>query len=136
MKQGKVIQAYNALARLGGQTMEDYAVAYKLFRLKKQMTPAIEFQTEREKAIFDKYQPERLANGQYSFRTSGQAAEFRKELNDLAEVETEIQITPVTIPKGQRLLISMDDIEALDGFVVFPVEEEKPIKMAEDKPKA
>ena len=125
MKQGKMVQAYNALQRLGGQVMDDL-VAYKLFKLKKQMAPAIEFQTEREQLIFEKYQPERTGNGQYSFRTSGQAAEFRNELNELADMETEVTVTPVKIPKGQRLLISMDDIEALDGFVEFPIEEEKP----------
>lgn len=126
MKQGRMVQAYNALSRLGSQVMEDYTVAYRLFQLKKQMAPAMEFQTEREQAIFEKYQPERLGNGQFRFRTSGVAEDFRKALNELAEMDTDVQITPVKIPKGQRLLISMDDIEALDGFVEFPVEEEKP----------
>lgn len=114
--QGKAIAAYGTLAQLGRKTMPSFA-AYKLFRLKKALSPMIEFQTEQEEKLVDELGGRITETGVILFAEKEKQAEYAKrhrELEGLAcEVETErIRMTMKELPE-----ISPEQMEALDDFI-------------------
>ena len=82
MKQGKYVNAYNTIVRIGDQPVP-LSTGLKLFNLKKQLEPQFEFQTESEDKILGQYSPQkaiRASNGKFilSFETPEIAAEAQK----------------------------------------------------------
>ena len=118
MKQGKMIEAYKTLESIKGNKLST-VTAMRLFKLKKALLPAYEFQLERERLIFDKFAPE-LDNGILKFKSKEDKQDFEAALTELSNAETGTEVEPVHISVDEvSLQLSMEDIEHLDGFVIF-----------------
>lgn len=118
MKQGRLIEAYKALETLKSNKLST-VTAMRLFKLKKALQPAYEFQIEREKIIFEKYAPE-LADGVLKFKSKEDKMDFEAALSELSNAETGTEIKPVHISANESTMqLSMEDVEHLDGFVIF-----------------
>ena len=120
MKQGKIINAYNALSRLYMQQLP-IKEAYKIFGLRKQMKGQYDFQVEREKQFLEKYNGYFDDNGEVKFHKREEAKQFADAVTELSEMEVEEQITPITMKMDalNDLKIMPGDIESLDGIVIF-----------------
>lgn len=117
MKQSEVIRAYKALAKLGQQNLP-IRLAYDLFKLKTALQPQYDFQVAEEQ----KASANATANpdGSISFGTPEEAAAFRQKLMELGDIDVELKVKPVQIPLSiPGLTLSMDDVEALDRFILF-----------------
>lgn len=128
MKQGKYVNAYNTIVRIGDQPVP-LSTGLKLFNLKKQLEPQFEFQTESEDKILGQYSPQkaiRASNGKFilSFETPEIAAEAQKLLKELEEMEVNLEIIPIMISESDGLTLTINDIDALSPFVEFVTEED------------
>ena len=67
-----------------------------------------------------------MPDGSVTFSTKEEADTFRQRLKDLGGIDVELKVKPVRIPLSlPGLMLSMDDIAALDGFVQFLNENKK-----------
>ncbi len=117
MKQSEVIRAYKALAKVGQQDLP-IRLAYDLFKLKTALQPQYDFQVTEEK----KASANATANpdGSITFGTPEEAAAFRQKLIELGDIDVDMKVKPVQIPLSiPGLTLSMEDIEALDRFILF-----------------
>lgn len=117
MKQSEVIRAYKALAKLGQQNLP-IRLAYDLFKLKTALKTQYDFQVAEEK----KASANATANpdGSITFGTPEEAAAFRQKLMELGDIAVDLKVKPVQIPLSiPGLTLSMEDVEALDRFILF-----------------
>lgn len=117
MKQSAVIKAYKALIKLGQRDLP-IKLAFDLFKLKTALQPHFDFQVAEEK----KASANATANpdGSITFGTPEEAAAFRQKLMELGDIDVDLHVKPVQIPLSiPGLTLSMDDIDALNGFVQF-----------------
>ena len=115
MTQGDAVRAYGAIVRMGQKATG--AAAFTLFRLKKSLQEIFEFQNEEEQKLVQKYGGQMIDNGLVVIADKEQREQFQKEVENLHGMECDIQ--PVTIPAAAIPEISLAEIEALDGFVIF-----------------
>lgn len=135
MKQYQFIEAYKALNHLSSQVLP-IRTAYALHKLRRAISPAWEFQVNQEKALIEKLGglPQNGANGVIiSFGNPDdpdaieRANQYKSKMLEIAEMEiNDVRFEPVHINMDDTIDISINEIEALDGFVVF---EEGPMAM-------
>lgn len=119
MKQGDVIRAYKALQKLSAETLP-IKIACKLHRLKTQLRTAWEFQLEEEGKLIDQLHPIAGEDGKLTFQSKEDSDLFRERLSELSQSEADdMTFDPVTVPMMDGISLSADDIEALEGFVMF-----------------
>lgn len=114
----KIIPAYKALLTLEEQ-MLPLKLSYNIFKLKKQLQPAWDFQRERENEILQQFPPQEFTNGNFKFKTVKQAKGFKAKMDELAEMDFELEVKPMKLQLTEMLEITPKDIEALDEFVIF-----------------
>lgn len=123
--QGQAVRAYRALLDIQARKeITTTQTGKRLFDMKRGLSPAFEFQVEREKEIVDRLggtiDPE---TGEVLFTNDESRACKMKQLNDefreLALLETDVSVVPFSIPKNEELHVNMDEVEALYGFVAF-----------------
>jgi len=115
MTQGDAVRAYGAITRMGQKATG--AAAFTLFRLKKGLQEIFEFQNEEEQKLVQQYGGQVIENSLVVIADKDQRAKFQAEVEKLHAMECDIQ--PVTIPAAAIPEISLAEIEALDGFVIF-----------------
>ena len=115
MTQGDAVRAYGAITRMGSKATG--AAAFTLFRLKKGLQEIFEFQNEQEKELVQKFGGQLIENGLVVIADKEKREQFQAEVEKLHGMECDIQ--PVTIPAAAIPEISLAEIEALDGFVIF-----------------
>ena len=120
MTQGETVKAYIALC---GITAEKWGVkdAYELWRLKKKLAEAFDFQAEREKAILDAHHAKPAKNGRWAFDSVEEKDAFQKELDELNGMEFPVEVKPVTVTPPEGMTIAPDTLGDLEGFVVFDI---------------
>lgn len=118
MKQGKIITAHQALMNLNRQQLS-LPIAYNIHKMMKQTQKAWDFQVEQEQKLFEKYQPKPTKNGGLEFSAKEYEKEFNDYIKELSNMESDIEVTPISIQLAENVKISPSDIEALDGFVEF-----------------
>lgn len=123
MKQFQIIKAYKAINKLYEKDLP-VSISYKLFRIRSFLLPHWEFQQDKERSVFDKYSPTVDENGSLKFGTKEDGerfvAEYTKLCNELADIDVDTDdIEKVSIPMDINLSLSVEDIEALQGFVEF-----------------
>lgn len=118
MKQGKIIAAHQALMNLNRQQLS-LSSAYNIHKMMKQTQKAWDFQVEQEQKLFEKYQPKSEKNGSLEFATKEDEKEFTEYLKELSNMESDVEIMPISIRLAENVKISPSDIEALGGFVEF-----------------
>ena len=117
VKQGKVMPAMSAIDSIGKQSMKS-ATAYKLFMLKKALTPIIEFRVDQESKIIYELGGD-LINVRRSvhFDDADQGAEYVQRCAELNDIECDINIEKQTISLDTIPEITIADIYALDEFI-------------------
>ena len=115
--QGQVLAAYSAILGMGKRVTG--AVAFSLFRVKQQLKPLIEFQTEEEMKLIQKYGGELDESGQISFKKPENKAKFLKERSEFSRMEIKPPLEPVKVDPAAIPDINMEEIEALNGFIEF-----------------
>lgn len=118
MKQIEAVRAYKVLKGLGNEKMS-METAYKLFRQRKALKPAYEFQAEREKAIMEKYKAKPDRNGMFRTEDPEDLAQLQNDLKELAEMESDLKVEPVVIENAEGMRISPDEMEALENVIEF-----------------
>lgn len=119
MKQIKVNAAYNTLRKLADLQLPVRS-AYEVYMLIKQIEPIRNFGTERGKAILEKYNGSIKGDGRLMFPTQDEANAFSNELQELNEMETDVEVTPITLSFDDLdCTLSPADIASLEGFVAF-----------------
>lgn len=115
MKQFQLVNAYKDLEKLSeNENISDFN-QWEIYKLRKMLRPHIDFQTEREKVLLEKYRPYADAEGNLDNEKS---AEYIKELQDLSQMEVEVEsfIKPsIKIVKG----ITCKIMEPLEDFIEF-----------------
>ncbi len=114
--------AYGILVGMGRKQIPT-PVAYKLYKLRQKLKGVMEFITEQEHNLAEKHGVVIGDDGHFIFPEDPKVEEvFKADHADLLETETEIEGDVIKIRLADmpdRLEISMNEIEALDGFVEF-----------------
>lgn len=118
MKQGKIVAAHKALLNLNEQRLS-LTSAYAVYKLLKETQKAWDFQVEQEEKIFTKLKPKMEKKNNWKFATPDDAKSFADFMKELAEMESDIEIKPITIRLSEEISVTPSDINALDGFVTF-----------------
>ena len=118
--QGKAVAIIQTIGNISKQAIPLEA-ARELFRMKKALMSAQEFQYEQQ----EKYVQEcnaHMDGNQVIFETGEQGKHdreaFLNRMLELAQMEQEFDIEPVQI-KCDRLEVSVEDLETLDGVIEF-----------------
>ena len=114
--------AYGILVGMGRKQIPT-PVAYKLYKLRQKLKGVMEFITEQEQNLTEKHGVVIGDDGHFVFPDAPKVKkEFTAAHAELLETETEIEGDEITIRLADmpdKLEISMNEIEALEGFVAF-----------------
>lgn len=116
MKQAKVIKLHQVIEKLSKQ---DFPLpqSYKLFKIRKQLQPAIDFRLEQEQKLFEKHPIVEQQGGSVRFSTPEDAAAVETALREMADMEIDVNITPVTLPMLETITITPEELEILEGVI-------------------
>ena len=119
MKQNKIVDAYKTIKNMNGEKFH-LPVAYKLYKLRKELEPHFDFKTEQEKAAIAEFEGKVNDNGSVSFKSPEIAQQFVDKLKELGDMEIETEIEPVVIRmEDVHVELTPNEIEKLDGFIDF-----------------
>lgn len=114
--QGKVVKAFNVLATMSSKPMNSFA-AYKLFRLKKALTPVVEFQSEQEYKLIEELGGTIDQNGRIHIEDKEKQVEFITRHQELEKMECEIETEKISMFPKELPDISLSDMESLEEFI-------------------
>lgn len=118
MKQLEAVKAYKVLAALGTEKLP-VNTAFALFKQKRALQPAYDFQAEQEKAIAERYNATLDDRGYYHADTEEHGKAMRDELTALSNNDCTLEIGCVDVDVPQDFKISMTDLETLEPFINF-----------------
>lgn len=118
MKQGDIIKAYKATAKLAEQKLP-LTTAYKIFKLREQMKPAWDFQAQEEYKLMDEYHPEPGENGTVKFHSVEDRLAFEDKLQEIANMESDVEITPATLPLTDDIALTVGDLADMKPVITF-----------------
>lgn len=120
--QGQMIRAYGALRRLMAYKLDSAARAMQLWRIWKAAESAFEFQEAEERKLIERYHGVLDDESTVRFKTPEDAQSYRRDQAELGEVEIGTEIVPVRLTAAEmdRIAISAEDIDCLNGLVIFP----------------
>lgn len=113
---GIAVNALITINKLGQNPMKSFA-AYKLFRLKKLLKDAAEFQTEQEMKIIEEMGGEVGERGKVLFEESDKYIEFAKRQKELSDMEYEFEGDKISMYMTELPNLSVGDMETLDAFI-------------------
>lgn len=117
MKQMIIANAYKTITKFDNEQLP-LDISYKLYKVKKALQDQWDFQIKEEEKIFDKYHPQ-VESGKYIFDTKEDEENFAKEIIALANLEIDLDFNKVSIGFGDRLKLSINEIDALNEFIDF-----------------
>lgn len=142
MKQYKLIAAYNVIKSMNSTGMKGISLAtqLKMYNLQKQLTPAYEFQIEKEKAIFEEYPPTKYENGSVIYEKEDGTPDVEKvracqklidELNNLENDSIKIEPIHISLKEAESLKSDLDIniMEAIDGILIIDMDDEPQIQL-------
>lgn len=114
MKHYQIIDAYTKLEQLS--TINDFHTEEhkKLFMLRKQLRPHVEFHNERIAALGEKYKPVADENG---VLRGEEYKKYMEEINELNNSEVEEKFEKITLPVVEGITFLM--MEELEDFIDF-----------------
>lgn len=120
MKNITIINAYIALMKIGKLDLPIDS-SFDIFKLRKALKTVFDFYNEQEQKIIENNGGVYQNDGTFIFKTKELAEEVFKKIQELKSHEAEVEYEPVTININtiQGGLLSPDDIDAVDGFVIF-----------------
>ena len=124
MTQIELVNAYKALSHLAVQTLPLKA-AYGIHKLRRALLPAWEFQVAQEQALIERYGGE-VDGSTIRFGDPHdpgvveRAKAYTEAINDLNALEADYDPQPpVRMALTNDIVLSANEIDALDGFVTF-----------------
>ena len=95
--------------------------AWQLYQLSKLLNEQIEFFITQQRRILEQYKAEAQPNGYVKFTSPEVSMQAQRDLNELASLEIELDINPVSLTDEDTkdLRISMATAAALDGLIDF-----------------
>ena len=121
MKQGKLVNAYKVISDLYQQRLP-LPISYKLYKLKIALQKAWDFQVDSERKLIDEFKPNALDDGRLQFADVDSAQAFDSRVREVLDMDSDIEITPITLPLIDGMSITPDNIEKLEGIVKFTEE--------------
>lgn len=116
LTQNRAVVAYTTIMNMGQKVSGKPAFA--LFKLKQTLKGIVEFQSEEEMKLVEKYGATVTEDGRILPGDDAEKfAELVKEKEELGNMECDV--VPVEIDLDSIPEITMNEIEALDGFVIF-----------------
>lgn len=113
----QALNAYVTITRMGKKATGKNAFA--LFRMKQKLKELIEFQAEEEQKLVEAHGGTIAEDGTITIKDEDQRIAFSADKAKLYELPVDPEIEPVTVELDGIPEITMDEIEALDGFVTF-----------------
>lgn len=120
MTQGKINQAYNALAKLVGFQFP-VKKAFEIYKLTKIVETQYQFAVSEERKYIEEFGGKINPDGTVSFETPEKFGAYQEKALALSEMDVEIDFTPVSLSEkdiGEQT-ITPADIYSLEGFVSF-----------------
>lgn len=128
MKLKKIVDAYNVLNKMADH-IYDYKTAYKLFGINKRLKVHAEFFAAEEMKLVEKYaeknasgRPVIRSDGRFNYADEEAKIAFLEESAALGDVEADWSEDVLKLSAAP--MISVRQLEALDGFVEFGAEDE------------
>ena len=119
ISQKKLIMVYNAIGELTSAKMP-VKTALSLYRLKQALEPAYQAEASAERKLVGDYGAVVGEGGRVDFPNAESREGFIQSMVELNSVEIEVEIKkPVISTAAIDGNVTMQTIEALDGFVVF-----------------
>lgn len=116
MTQEQIVKAYKTIQKYETRELPlDISLAF--FKLKKALTDQWEFQLNEEQKIFEKYPAKQNESGSLTFETTEAQEGFAKAIQELSEVESMEDFKKIPVEIGDRMNLSINDLEALDEFM-------------------
>ena len=121
-KQETAVKAYTALWEMAKRPLNSLA-AYRLFRLKKALTPVLEFQVEQEEKIIADLGGTVADSGAVRFdnlsedKVKERQIEYIKKRRELNGMECEVDIDKQSMSVAEIPDISIHEMETLDDFI-------------------
>ena len=115
--QQQALTAYAILMGMGKKATGE--AAFSLFRMKQQLRDIVEFQSEEEAKLVDKLGGKITESGQIIFAGDEEKRAFIEGKKKRGSMEIDPAIEPVRIAPDKIPEINMDEIEALQGFIIF-----------------
>jgi hypothetical protein len=113
----KALSAFSALSRVRGQVRGKTAL--DLFRMKNALKESVDFQAEEELKLVDEYGGVITDTGTIIIADKEKREAFLKARRELGEMACEVNAEPVRVDLEKNPDITMEDIEQMDGFVIF-----------------
>lgn len=118
MKQQEYVNAYKVIQKYEEEKLP-LDIAYGLFKVKKLLQDQWDFEVAKEQEIFERYKPKTSETGMFTFASDEDQKHFTEEFTELLGMEIDNQFDKVKIDFGDRIEMSVADIEMLSGFVEF-----------------
>lgn len=111
----KALGAYATIQRMAQKVSG--RTAFTMFKLKQELAGIVQFQSEEEIKLVEKYGGSIDEKGSITIPDDEKRKEFLKEYKELGDVECDVNEVEIQIDSLPE--ITMQEIEALDGFVKF-----------------
>ena len=118
MKQQEYVNAYKVIQKYGEEKLP-LDIAYGFFKVKKLLQDQWDFEIAREHEIYDRYKPKTSETGMFTFKSDEDQKLFTQEFAELLDMDVNKEFEKVKIDFGNRIEMSVEDIEMLSGFVEF-----------------
>ena len=115
--QQKAIAAFSTLTALRKKVKGKDALS--LFRLKAALQINLDFQTEEEMKLVSEYGGRVTDDGRIIIENAEKRTAFQQAFAELGKLECEVSCDPVSVSLDKSPEITLEEIEALDGFVNF-----------------
>ena len=115
--QGKALNAYSTINRIRNKIKGKDAL--NLFHLKNVLQENVDFQVEQERSLVEEYGGTVTETGAVLIEDKDRRLEFQQAYRELQEMECEVKTEPLTMSIDRNPDITLDDIEQLDGFIIF-----------------
>ena len=115
--QGKALNAYSTINRIRNKIRGKDAL--NLFHLKNVLQENVDFQVEQERSLVEEYGGTVTETGAVLIEDKDRRLEFQQAYRELQEMECEVKTEPLTMSIDRNPDITLDDIEQLDGFIIF-----------------
>lgn len=117
MKQAQIVTAYNIINKLSDKKI-NLSTAFQIYKLKNKLKEYYDFQFEEEKKLLDLYNGI-IDNGSLNFQNQDDANKFVEEMQKIADIEQDLEISPVLLSCSEDIQLSVNEIKQLEGFIIF-----------------
>ena len=118
--QRQALAAYAVLMGMGRKATGE--AAFSLFRMKQKLKEYVDFQAEEEEKMVERAGGQITEDGKIIIEDPMKRKAFLEEKKKLGEMEIKPAIEPIRIAPERIPEINMDEIEALQGFIIFEKE--------------